>query len=72
MFKVKPQNPILLIVFDAAFAKVECCRWMHHIIQLILRSFFVKYFCLGRLTDASHEIQYLSIFYAMELIFSIL
>lgn len=27
--KVKPQNPILLIVFHAAFAKVEHCRWVH-------------------------------------------
>lgn len=27
--KVKPQNPILLIVFDVAFAKVKRCRWVN-------------------------------------------
>lgn len=53
--KVKPQNPILLIVFDAAFAKVEHCRWVH---------FFLQFDELNACVWCLHEIQYL-----LELIF---
>lgn len=54
MFKVKPQNPILLIVFDAAFAKVEyCCRWVHHSTYEYIpyNIYFNIFVSVGRLVD---------------------